>query len=86
MGMFDHSSRSAFVRSGTDVDEKAWLHSNLSQRGSIGLRSKLCAGQAPKLVHPCLYGPCFVQSKVHKDVEELDWPALSPDLNPLEHF
>ena len=25
MGMFDHSSRSAFVRSGTDVDEKAWL-------------------------------------------------------------
>jgi len=25
MGIFDHSSRSAFVRSGTDVGEKAWL-------------------------------------------------------------
>jgi len=25
MGIFDYSSRSAFVRSGTDVGEKAWL-------------------------------------------------------------
>ncbi len=25
MGIFDHSSRSAFVRSGSDVGEKAWL-------------------------------------------------------------
>ena len=25
VGMFDHSSRSIFVRSGTDVNKKAWL-------------------------------------------------------------
>ena len=25
MGVFDHSSRSAFVRSDTDVGQKAWL-------------------------------------------------------------
>ena len=25
MGMFDHSSRRAFVRSDADVDEKSWL-------------------------------------------------------------
>ena len=49
MGMFDHSSRSAFVRSGTDVGQEGLTHSlssNSSQRCSIGLRSGLCAGQS----------------------------------------
>ena len=42
MGMFDHSSRSAYVRSGTDVGQEGMAHSlrsNSSQRCSIGLRS-----------------------------------------------
>ena len=49
MGMFDHSSRSAFVRSGTDIGREGLarsLRSNSSQRCSIGLRSGLCAGQS----------------------------------------
>ncbi|XP_051526065.1 uncharacterized protein LOC127424703 [Myxocyprinus asiaticus] len=49
MGIFDHSSRSAFVRSDTDVGREGLarsLHSNSSQRCSIGLRSGLCAGQS----------------------------------------
>ena len=49
MGIFDHSSRSAFVRSGTDVGREGLarsLRSNSSQRCSIGLRSGLCAGQS----------------------------------------
>ncbi|XP_058258308.1 uncharacterized protein LOC131361290 isoform X2 [Hemibagrus wyckioides] len=49
MGIFDHSSRSAFVRSHTDVGREGLalsLRSNSSQRCSIGLRSGLCAGQS----------------------------------------
>ena len=49
MGIFDHSTRSAFVRSHTDVGREGLalsLHSNSSQRCSIGLRSGLCAGQS----------------------------------------
>ena len=49
MGIFDHSSRSAFVRSHTDVGPEGLalsLRSNSSQRCSIGLRSGLCAGQS----------------------------------------
>ena len=49
MGIFDHSSRSAFVRSHTDVGREGLalsLRSNSSQRFSIGLRSGLCAGQS----------------------------------------
>ena len=49
MGIFDHSSRSAFVRSDTDVGREGLarsLRSNSSQRCSIGLRSGLCAGQS----------------------------------------
>ena len=49
MGIFDHSSRSAFVRSHTDVGREGLalsLHSNSSQRCSIRLRSGLCAGQS----------------------------------------
>ena len=35
--------------------------------------------------------PAPARSKVHKEiveigVEELDWPAQSPDLNPIKHF
>ena len=44
MGVFDHSSRSAFVRSGTDVGREGLARSfffNSSQRCSIGLRSRL---------------------------------------------
>ena len=49
MGIFDHSSRSAFVRSQTDVGREGLalsLHSKSSQRCSIGSRSGLCAGQS----------------------------------------
>uniref|UniRef100_A0A3P8T6V7 mRNA m(6)A methyltransferase n=1 Tax=Amphiprion percula TaxID=161767 RepID=A0A3P8T6V7_AMPPE len=49
MGIFDHSSRSAFVRSHTDVGPEGLalsLCSNSSQRCSIGLRSGLCVGQS----------------------------------------
>jgi len=49
MGTFDHSSTSAFVRSGTDVGWKGLacsLCSNSSQRYSIGLRSGLCESQS----------------------------------------
>uniref|UniRef100_A0A667X151 Doublecortin domain-containing protein n=1 Tax=Myripristis murdjan TaxID=586833 RepID=A0A667X151_9TELE len=49
MGIFDHSSRSAFVRSNTDVGQEGLarsLRSNSSQRCSLGLRSGLCAGQS----------------------------------------
>ncbi len=49
MGIFYHSSRSAFVRSDTDVGREGLarsLCSNSSQRCSIGLRSGLCAGQS----------------------------------------
>ena len=49
MGIVDHSSRSAFVRSHTDVGREGLalsLRSNSSQRCSIGLRSGLCAGQS----------------------------------------
>jgi len=49
VGIFDHSSRSAFVRSGSDVGREVLAHSlrsNSSQRCSIGLRSGLCAGQS----------------------------------------
>ncbi|XP_058230352.1 uncharacterized protein LOC131343021 isoform X2 [Hemibagrus wyckioides] len=49
MGIFDHSSRSTFVRSHTDFGREGLalsLRSNSSQRCSIGLRSGLCAGQS----------------------------------------
>uniref|UniRef100_A0A3B4DS63 NACHT domain-containing protein n=1 Tax=Pygocentrus nattereri TaxID=42514 RepID=A0A3B4DS63_PYGNA len=49
MGIFDHSSRSTFMRSDLDVGQEGLacsLHSNSSQRCSIGLRSGLCAGQS----------------------------------------
>ena len=49
MGIFDHSSRSAFVRSHTDVGQEGLalsLCSNSSQRCSVGLKSGLCAGQS----------------------------------------
>ena len=49
MGIFDHSSRSAFVRSHTDVGQEGLalsLHSNSSQNCSFGLRSGVCAGQS----------------------------------------
>ena len=54
MGTFDHSSRSAFVRSHTHVGQKGLalsLRSNSSQRCSIGLRSGLSKVQASQ-VHP----------------------------------
>ena len=49
MGIFDHSSRSTFMRSHTDAGQEGLalsLHSNSSQRCSVGLRSGLCAGQS----------------------------------------
>ena len=49
MRTFDHSSRSAFVRSHTDIGREGLaliLHSSSSRRCSIGLRSGLCAGQS----------------------------------------
>jgi len=49
MGIFDHSSWSAFVRSGTDVGWEGLAHSllsNSSQSRSIRSRSGLCAGQS----------------------------------------
>ena len=49
IGIFDHSSRSAFVRSHTDVGQEGLalsLRCNSPQRCSIGLRSGLCAGQS----------------------------------------
>lgn len=49
MGIFDHSSKSALVRSHTDVGREGLalsLCSNSSQRCSIGFRSGLCAGQS----------------------------------------
>lgn len=49
IGIFDQSSKSTFMRSGTDVDWEVLtrsLRSNLSQRFSIGLRSGLCLGQS----------------------------------------
>nr|XP_061825561.1 glucoside xylosyltransferase 1-like isoform X2 [Nerophis lumbriciformis] len=49
IGIFDLSSKSALVRSHTDVDREGLalsLHSNSSQRCSIGFRSGLCAGQS----------------------------------------
>ena len=49
MGIFDHSSRSSFVRSQTDVGQEGLalsLHSNSSQRCSIRMRSGLCAHQS----------------------------------------
>uniref|UniRef100_A0A3P8S0T8 Uncharacterized protein n=1 Tax=Amphiprion percula TaxID=161767 RepID=A0A3P8S0T8_AMPPE len=49
MGIIDHSSRSSFVRSHTDVGPEGLalsLCSNSSQRCSMGLRSGLCAGQS----------------------------------------
>ena len=48
-GMFDHSSRSTFERSRTDVGHEGLvlsLRSNSSQRCSIWLRSGLCPGQS----------------------------------------
>uniref|UniRef100_A0AAR2JMT8 Ig-like domain-containing protein n=1 Tax=Pygocentrus nattereri TaxID=42514 RepID=A0AAR2JMT8_PYGNA len=45
MGIFDHSSRSAFVRSDTDVGQKGLAHS-LHSNSSQVLRSGLCAGQS----------------------------------------
>ena len=65
MGIFDHSSRSAFVRSGTDVDKKAWL-------------------AVSALIHPKARSIKTWMSEF--GVEELNWPAQSPDLNPIEHF
>ena len=49
MGIFDHSSSDAFVRSHTDVGREGLafsLHSNSPKSCSIGLRSGLCAGQS----------------------------------------
>ncbi len=49
MGVFDHSSRSVFVRSGTDVGREGLVYSlssNSSQLCSIGLRSGLSVGQS----------------------------------------
>uniref|UniRef100_A0AAR2M5J2 Cadherin domain-containing protein n=1 Tax=Pygocentrus nattereri TaxID=42514 RepID=A0AAR2M5J2_PYGNA len=67
LGIFDYSSRSAFLRSETDVGQEGLAHnvcSNSSQRCAFGLRSELCAGQScfvqTKLTHLCLYSPCFV--------------------------
>nr|XP_061844147.1 uncharacterized protein LOC133624531 isoform X2 [Nerophis lumbriciformis] len=49
IGIFHHSSKSALVRSHTDVGREVLalsLRSNSSQRCSIGFRSGLCAGQS----------------------------------------
>jgi len=66
MGIFDHSSWSAFVRSGIDVGWEGLAHSllsNSSQSRSIRSRSGLCvqASQVPphQTSSSCLYGPCF---------------------------
>ena len=49
MEIFDHPSRNAFVRLHTDVGREGLalnLSSYSSQRCSIELRSRLCAGQS----------------------------------------
>lgn len=49
MGIFDHSSKSTFVRSDTDVGLECLAHSlrsNSSQRCAIRLRSGLVVGQS----------------------------------------
>ena len=46
MGIFDHSSRSAFVRSDTYVGREGLTVSYSSKRCSIGLRSGLSCGQS----------------------------------------
>ena len=66
MGMFDHSSRSAFVRSGTDVDENAWLTvsaqfiPNVFNQVDARTLCRPVKFLHPKLAHPCIYGPCLV--------------------------
>lgn len=49
MGLFDHSFRSVFMRSHTDVGQEGLalsLHYNSSIRCSSRFRSGLCAGQS----------------------------------------
>ena len=61
MGIFDHSSRSTFVRSHTDVGREGLaltLHSNSSQGCSIGLGSG-----------PCLYGAALCTAAVMLEQE-----------------
>ena len=80
MGIFDHSSRSAFVRSHTDV---GWegpalsLHSNSSQRHSVGLRSGLCAGHPQVQLFAACLGAC-IYTPVAMDV------IGTPDFNYLD--
>ena len=63
MGMFDHSSRRAFVKRDTDVGREGLAHSlrsNSSQRCSAGLRSGHCTGQSStnSLIHVFMDLPC----------------------------
>lgn len=66
MGIFDHSSRSACVRSHTDVGGEGLAR--IHPKKVLGVRAEvrtLCA-RPVKFIHtrtlssPCLYGPCFV--------------------------
>ncbi|XP_072524623.1 25-hydroxycholesterol 7-alpha-hydroxylase isoform X2 [Salminus brasiliensis] len=60
MRIFDHSFRSAFVMSDTDVGREglACLRFNSAQSVLLVLRSRLCAGQSSPnfLIHPCSSG------------------------------
>ena len=64
MGIFDHSSRSAFVRSHTDVGWEglalALIHPNVFYRVEVRTLCRPVKFIHTKLSHPCLYAPCFV--------------------------
>ena len=66
MGIFDHSSRSTFVRTHTDVGREGLalsFHSNSARRCSVRLRSGLCVGQSSSSTpNPLLMSlwTCFV--------------------------
>ncbi|GFV06195.1 transposable element Tcb2 transposase [Trichonephila clavipes] len=49
-------------------------------RGAMGLQFLLMDDNAP--CHPKLAAEQLLESE---DIERLDWPARSPDLNPIEH-
>ena len=86
MGIFDHSSRSAFVRSDTDVGGEGLarsLRSNSSQRCSIGLRSGLYAGQSSSSKPNCVIhvfmdlALCWPSPKCLHKVGSMKWSKIS---------
>jgi len=58
MRTFDHSSRSAFVKSDTDVGREGLAVSSLIH--PKGLLSGWGQASHTKLAYPCIYGPYFV--------------------------